>query len=70
MDGCCAGEQDECFVICVSLWLQCAVAGPTNTQDNPAGHDRPDPQVVPEEETPEDTEAIEKEKEKIKKRKV
>ena len=52
---------------CVS---RLAVAGPTNTQDNPAGHDRPDPQVVPEEETPEDTEAIEKEKEKIKQRKV
>ena len=44
--------------------------GPADAADDPPGHDRPDPQVVPEEETPEDTEAIEKEKEKIKQRKV
>ncbi len=49
--------------------LSC-LTGPADAADDPPGHDRPDPQVVPEEETPEDTEAIEKEKEKIKQRKV
>jgi hypothetical protein len=60
-------ERERCNALTM---LRFAGAGPTNTQDNPPGHDRPDPQVVPEEETPEDTEAIEKEKEKIKQRKV